>query len=118
MTDDALETAQAPDPESYDSADPAQVNQARRKAGRRRAARLQFVKAMMDVAEGRAWIYGHLERCHIFATPFMQGDPHATSFRCGEHNIGLRLLADIMDAAPDEYVLMVKEGKANARQRD
>lgn len=101
----------APDPDAYDSSDPVQVNKQRRKAGRKRVERLEFVKAMMAVREGRAWMYGHLEACHVFHTSFVAGDPHATSFRCGEHNVGLRLLADVMAAAPEQYVEMIKEAK-------
>ena len=96
---------------SYDTSDREQVNAQRRRAGRRRRRHLEVVQSLMGAEAGRAWLYEKLERCHIFQTSFVQGDPHATSFRLGENNIGLQLLADIQDAAPDDYVTMIKEAK-------
>lgn len=93
----------------YDTADPKQVNNARKAEARHRRTRLNVVAGLMDLKEGRAWMYGTLEACHIYQSPFFQGDPHNTSFRCGEHNVGLRLLADVMAAAPKQYVTMCEE---------
>jgi hypothetical protein len=95
----------------YDTADPQVVNTARKKAARLRRGRLDVVAGLMGLAEGRAWVYDFLESCHCFSTSFVQGDPHATSFKEGERNPGLRLLADVMAAAPDQYVTMCKESK-------
>lgn len=93
----------------YDTADPAQVNAARKKDARLRRSRLDVVAGLMDLKEGRAWMYGTLEFCHLFQSSFVQGDPHSTSFKCGEHNVGLKLLADVMAAAPKQYVTMCEE---------
>jgi hypothetical protein len=102
-----LETAQP-----YDTSDPKQVNTARKRAARFRRERLDEVRTIMGRESGRAWVYGHLESCSIFSTTFTHGDPHASSFKEGERNAGLRLLADVMEAAPDQYVVMVREGKS------
>lgn len=93
----------------YDTADAAQVNAARKKEGRSRRARLSVVAGLMDLKEGRAWMYGLLDMCHIYQSPFYQGDPHNTAFRCGEQNIGLRVLADVQAAAPKQYIQMIEE---------
>lgn len=93
----------------YDTSDPVQVNNARKKSARHRRTDLNVVAGLMDLKEGRAWIYTKLTSCHIFQSPFFQGDPHNTSFRCGEHNIGLQLLADVQAAAPQQYILMIEE---------
>lgn len=105
---EAEELAEQP----YDTSDPVQVNAERKKSARLRRARLEMVKALMDIPAGRLWFYDHLEFCHMWSPSFVMGDPHATSFKEGERNIGNRLLADIMDAAPEKYVVMVQEGKA------
>lgn len=97
--------------ESYDTSDPKAVNTARKKSARTRADRLQFIQAAMLHEQGRAWYYDILKRCHIFNQPYVIGDPHGTSFKCGELNIGIQILADIQDAAPDKYILMVTENK-------
>lgn len=95
----------------YDTSDPEQVNKARKKGARTRATRLEFVAAAMTTYQGRAWFYDILNRCYVTRTPFISGDMYTTAFRCGEHNIGLQLLSDIQDAAPDLYITMIKEAK-------
>ena len=92
----------------YDAGDPEQVNKARKKAGRNKAEKLRVVEGIMSVPEGRKWLYEILKRCHVFSTPF-QNDPYATAFNCGEQNIGQMLLADIVAAAEDQYVVMCRE---------
>lgn len=97
----------------YDTADPQQVNTARKKAARKDRERLDVVRGLMTLPEGRAWLYGLLDRCHIFENVFVPGQPDATGFRCGERNVGLSVLADIMAVAPDEYATMCKEAKSS-----
>lgn len=103
----AEEEAEVP----YDTSDPIQVNKSRKKAARTRADRLEFVKAAMQHSQGRAWFFDVLKRCHLFTMPYVSGDPHATSFKCGELNIGNQLLMDIQDAAPDQYIVMITENR-------
>lgn len=95
----------------YDASDPVAVNRERKKAARIRRDRLEFVKAMMDLPQGRAWVNDLLVACHMWSPSFTPGDPHATSFKEGERNAASRILADIMAAAPDQYITMVREGK-------
>lgn len=97
--------------EAYDTADPTSVNKARKRAARTRADRLHFVAAAMTTEQGRSWFYDTLRRCHVFSTPYISSDPHATSFKCGEQNIGLQILADVQESAPSEYLLMITENK-------
>lgn len=99
--------------EAYDSSDPKSVNDARKRSARKRRERLEMVRVAMSSENGRAWFYDLLEFCHMWTTSFQQNDPHFTSFREGERNIGLKVLADIMAASPDQYVTMVKEAKSN-----
>lgn len=95
----------------YDAGDPKAVNIARIKAGRRKTNKLRVVRALMDNAETRMWLYDLLAFCHIGANPFVAGDPYATHIKIGEMNIGNRILSDINDAAPDQYMTMVNEGR-------
>lgn len=94
-----------------DTSNPEQVNKSRKKAARTRSDRLRFVAAAMDTKEGRAWFYDVLRRCRVFGTPYISGDPHATSFRCGEQNIGIQILDDVQTSAPEKYIVMVREAK-------
>lgn len=104
---EAEENAEA----QYDAGDPEQVNLARKKAGRRKVNRLRVIEGLMSLPEGRKWMYDLLSRCHIYSTPFVAGDPYGTAFQAGEQNIGQMLLADVVAAAPENYILMCTEGK-------
>lgn len=95
----------------YDASNPQQVNEARKKAGRKKKARLEMIAGIMELKAGRLWMYDLLASCHVGGTPFVQGDPYATHLKIGELNVGNRLLADIGESAPDKYMLMLKEGK-------
>lgn len=99
--------------EDYDTSDPKMVNKARKKAARTRADRLEFVKASMEFEQGRAWFFDILNRCRVFGMPYIAGDTHGTSFRCGELNIGNQILSDIQDAAPSKYITMIQENRSN-----
>ena len=93
-----------------DANNPEQVKKAKDAAGRRRQRDKLVVEALLQHQDGRSWLRRKLEECHIFATSFRQGEPDTTAFVEGERNIGLRLLIEIQ-AFPDQYVLMIKEGK-------
>ena len=100
-----------PEIEEYDTSDKEQVNKARKKASRTRADRLKFVEAAMTMEQGRAWFYDLLIRCHVFNTPFDE-DPCRHAFRAGEANVGLMILSDIQESAPDNYTKMIRENKS------
>lgn len=93
----------------YDAADPEQVERAERAAKRHEKAMRVVVATLLSTPDGRAWMWGHLVSGHIFEASFVAGDPHLTSFRDGERNAMLRLLGDVMRAAPEQYMLMAKE---------
>ena len=95
----------------FDASDPEQVNTARKSAGRRKKSSLEAVKAIMSLPQCREWMYRLLEDCHIYHPSFTQGDPYSTAFREGERNVGLRVTAEIMAAAPKEYLVMLQESK-------
>lgn len=96
---------------TFDASDPKQVNESRTKAGRRRKIRLDLISALMDVPEGRAWIYEKLVECHIYAPTFVPTDPHFTAFKEGERHVGLGILADVMAAAEDKFIVMCREAR-------
>jgi hypothetical protein len=96
----------------YNAADEEQVAAARKKGGRNRRARLEFIQAMMELPEGRKWLWNILEKCFIFGNPVVQGDPHATYFNLGQQNIGKLILQDVQEF-PELYVKAVAESKEN-----
>lgn len=112
MPTQAAETAaQEEGVRPYDASDPKQVNEQRKRAGRKRKRQLELIAALMDIAEGREWVYEKLVECHVYAPTFTPGDPHQTSFFEGERRVGLGILADVMAAAEDKFLLMCREAK-------
>lgn len=111
MTEEQEVPVQEEDTESYDTSDKEAVNKAKKKASRTKADRLKFIRAAMSHPEGRGWFYDVLVFTHVIRTPFVEGDPYATAFRCGEQNIGLRILGDIQEAAPEFYLNMINENQ-------
>lgn len=96
--------------ETFDTSDPVSVNTARKKSARTRADRLRFIEAGMQHEQGRSWFYDVLLFCHVFKNSF-DSDPYVTAFKCGEHNVGLRILDDIQTASPENYLKMISENK-------
>jgi hypothetical protein len=97
---------------TYQASERKDIRKAEKAQAIHERARLEFVFSMMATISGRTWAYDLLVRCHIFQNPFTP-DALATAFGCGEMNIGQAVLADIMQACPDQYVIMMRE--ANVR---
>lgn len=66
------------------------------------------IASIMRTTSGRRWFHDKLEACCVGATAW-NPDPYATAFNCGQQNVGLRLLAELMAAVPNEYIQMMKE---------
>lgn len=110
---DKIENTVAEDTEEkpYDASDPVAVTDARKKSGRKKVDRLRVVQAIMELKDGRAWMYELLSRCHIFGNPMVPNDPYSTAFNIGESNIGRLIMSDVVECAPTEYLSMCEENK-------
>lgn len=95
----------------FDASDPKQVNEARKKSGRKKRKRLDMIAGLMDIPEGREWVYEKLAECHVYATTFVPGDTYMSAYQEGRRSVGLELLADVMSAAEDQFIIMCKEAK-------
>lgn len=89
---------------------PDEVSKARRKSDRRQRAIDNALKAMMGHRETRLWIFDLLEFCNLYRSSFATSGLVMAQNE-GQRNVGLRLLADIMRVAPEQYVLMLTENK-------
>lgn len=78
-----------------------------------RAADVLFV---MNNPGGRRFAHRLLVNAGVFGSSFSPDNPHQTSFNEGQRNMGLILLAEIMDVAPTQYATMLEEAKNNANQ--
>lgn len=99
---------------AYNADDPKQVKRAKKQAEFDEAMKFDVIRSVMGTIPGRRWIYDMLERCYIYRTPFILGQPDGTAFNCGEQNFGNKLLADVQNAAPDQYLAMIQEAKSSS----
>lgn len=64
--------------------------------------------AVLQTPQGRRVLLSILERCGLYRGAFT-GEADATSFRLGEQNIGLWLIAQIEHVGPTEYPKLLLE---------
>lgn len=81
-----------------------------RKALSRREEEVQDVAMLLASRTGRRFVWRYLTLCGVFKTSF-DNSGSVTAFNEGQRNIGLRLMADVNDAAPDSYQVMLRESK-------
>lgn len=106
MTDQEIKTERP-----FDAGDAQQVNERNKKLGRKRKEKEHYIKTIMATPQGRAWTLELLESCKIFGSPLVPGDPYFTYHNIGEQNVGKKLLQDINNSAPQEYILMMQESR-------
>ena len=104
--------------ETYDAANPAAEDNARRDAARHAREDADTLRLLMQRKQGRAWLYRKLEACHIYASTFAPGQADVTAFQLGEENVGKRIMLEAIDASPDLYMKMLKEQQDEARRLD
>jgi len=91
------------------AADPEQVSSAKEKVESQNDQRLNDVREVLNTKRGRRFYWSILEFCGIFKTS--NSDQHQIFFNEGMRNVGLKLLADVNEAAPEAYLLMLRESK-------
>ena len=98
----------------YNASDTKQIRAAQKRNKNERALDDGVLLNLMQTQNGRAWMWRHLGRCHAFHTPFT-AENSVTNFRCGEQNIGLELIADLLRACPDQFIFMMREANDGGR---
>jgi hypothetical protein len=68
------------------------------------------VAMLLSTRPGRRFIWRYLETCGVFRTSF-DNSGSVTAYNEGRREIGLRMLADVNEAAPDQYLVMLRESK-------
>ena len=103
---------------TYSAADRKDIRRAEKDEAVATRQRGEVIFGLMSTSPGRAYIWEQLSAAHIFSTSFAL-DALQMAFSEGERNAGLRLLNDIMDTCPDEFILMMRERneRDSARQR-
>lgn len=99
----------ANEPETENIGHSSAVQSRKASARTKHNADMKAVSGLMATPQGRGWIYGILERAYLFRSTFT-GTSHGT-FNEGMRNLGLGVLADVMEAAPEQYITMIEENK-------
>lgn len=107
------------EPGSFNAADPVQVNNAKREAGRREKEDADVIRKLLHTPQGRAWMWRKLIACRAFAPSYAPGvgmSSKDVTYHEGQRGIGLELLAEVMKASKDLYLRMYSE--QNPDQKD
>jgi len=91
------------------AADPQQVKEAAGKEKRVREHELNDIREVVNSAGGRRFVWRYLEICGVFRSSFTGNN--TTFFNEGHRNVGLKLLADLMEGCPERYIQMMTENK-------
>lgn len=95
---------------TYDSSSPKEVTEKAKASKAFDIRAKEGLKAIMGDPTGRTWLYRLLTLCDPYTNCF-SSDPLHMAMRCGETNIGLQVIADMHEASPELYLLMMKENQ-------
>lgn len=99
------------------TADPVAVKAQNRRERRALERKREDVKSLWGSEHGRRYMWDLLSIAGIGQTPW-RGRAADTDFHCGEQNMGFRILADVMDACPESYLLAMREAKKLQKRED
>jgi hypothetical protein len=76
------------------------------------------IRKILESDYGRRFVWRYLTTAGVFQTSFTGNS--TTFFNEGRRDVGLKILADVMEAMPDAYIQMAKEsqGKEETDQEE
>lgn len=92
-------------------ADKSKVDKAKLKDKFKVRQRDEDLKTILNLREGRRYLWGILEEAGVFTSSFT-GNSH-TFFNEGKRDMGLRVLSHITESNPDAFLKMMVESKEN-----
>lgn len=92
------------------AADEQQVKEASLKVRRGRQQELLDLMFILSDKRGRRFFWRYLTKCGVFRTS-ADNSGSWTYFNEGRRDIGLQMLADVDEASPESYALMLRESK-------
>ena len=95
---------------SPDASNKAEVDAIKEKSKSAEETFADDIKWLMESPRGRRIVSRYLGSCHVFESSFSP-NLSQTNFQEGERNIGLQILNDIMNHAPEKYMRMIEENK-------
>lgn len=92
------------------ASDESQVKDAEEKTKDKRKQDLLDVYNILNTVHGRRFFNRIIEECNVFGTSF-NTNALTMALSEGVKNVGLKLLADMNEAYPEAYFMMLKENK-------
>lgn len=103
--------------QAFDANDKNAIDLADKKVRRLKEKKLRVVESIMSSEDGRAWMFDILDyNCHVFADNPMRDTPERNGRYEGERAVGLRILGEVMSAAPEMFWKMRCEAVERDRQ--
>lgn len=106
-----------PEAQPADASDPEQAKAARREQRLAERTIATTIHEMMGLKEVRAVVYRWLDNCRAFsAHDFPYGatiDPLQLARNAAHREVAQAITADLLGAAPEQYLLMLKEAQAS-----
>ena len=81
-----------------------------------RNARLDAIRHIVSTSPGRSYFWRLLEDACVFSTTFST-EPYASAFNEGRRSLGLVILDDIQNAAPEKFLQMIEEASHGRSER-
>lgn len=72
--------------------------------------RIADMALLLSTRPGRRFIWGLMSDCGIFRSSF-DNSGSVTAFNEGQRNVGLKVLADVNEAGPEQYLVMLRESQ-------
>lgn len=95
---------------SFDASDKEQVNEARKKSGRKKVKERETLQALMMYENGRKLMFDSI-KCILTGSPVVAQDTYSTFFNLGQEHRARHLFKEIVQVSPKEFVLMIEENK-------
>lgn len=100
-----------PERELGDAADPKKVRASKKKEKKLKRSELDDLSFVLGDKRGRRLYWNQMKECGIYRESFVPNEADSTAYNEGQRNIGLRMLAKVMDLDPTLYIKMAQEAK-------
>jgi len=96
--------------QKVNASDEKQVKDRDSKERMKRDESVEDVRFLLDRQQGRRFMWSLISYCGVYQETFSgSGNAEVTAFKEGTRKVGLKLIADIIDANPNAYLQMMKE---------
>lgn len=96
-------------PEYDDAGERAKYRKAQRDEKSKRTLRELAIKGLLADQAGRELLWHLLELAGGTTRSPFNPDPYVSAFQCGEHNVGLKILAMLVEVDPTGFITLQKE---------